>query len=517
MSSLNDRLSQLRTAEPGEQQTYHVGRFAGRAHLFVMTLLFSAALAIGWSILPGEDERIEALERDGQTTRAMELLEARFSRGDHRQRTLVQLQRFYERFGETEKLRRVLELLSQQKPRDLYIHRQLAKLYRHMQDEPAEIGALKAQLALRYSEPVCYRLIGLLRYNGDFDAEQTMLRTCRAAGYRRPEELIRLAFLTAADGKTAESAQILSAVDDRRWLGGSRERLLLFETLLESQRGEDALRRSSRWLKGQRDEEFALELISRFVEARRTDLALQLARDVGQPGDAVSLAVGEVLIEQSQPQAALSFLRGWLEEAGPQTDLVSGEVASRFVEAAIDAGDGGLALRAAERHGLEKFNQPELVALAEALAAEGNAQGFDAVRRLLTPAALAGNALILAATDLREGRIDIARLTLGRVRTETLDERRFAHYERIVAQIGRPRSTGVTLREPIRAPAAVPPADVVSQPPEQQARKAASRPEVSTRFSLKKRKRLDAKPARPLPSKSSTKAPLFKPFKFPNE
>ena len=511
MSSLDDRRRSL-TAD-GQSAADRGGAFgwlSNHAHAFVMALLFVGASVLGWSLLPGEDERIAALERDGQTRRALELLQGRFDRGDRRQRTLVQLQRFYEYYGDTNKMRAVLELLALQRPRDLYVQRQLSKLYRQIQDEPSEMLALRAQLAIRYSEPVCFRLIGLLRFNGDHDSEQKALLDCRANGYRRPEELTRLAFLVAADGNTAESARILAAVDDRRWLRDSRERLMLFETLLEAKRFDDALRRATRWLKGQPDEELALQIIARFVESDRNDLALNLASAVGQSGDSVSLAVGEILVEQFQLGAARTFLRGWLEQAGPHSDLASGEVAGRFVSAAVDAGDAALALRAAERHGLERMSQSDLALIAEAIAADGNAIGFDQVRVHITQETLTQNALVAASVEIREGRLEIARLMLGRVRPDTLDERRLTVFERIVGQLGRPRAPGVVLREPVRAPGAFPPPDVTITAPEVQSRRITTPQDVSKRFRLK-RKRPEPKAAAPAQNKSSQPVP----FKFP--
>ncbi len=476
-----------------------------RPHVALMTLIFITALVVGWFVLPGEDERIDALERDGQASRALELLEGRFGRGDRRQRTLVQLQRFYEANGDTHKLRQVLELLAEQRPRDLFVYRQLAQLYRQLQDEPSQIRALKAQLAIRYSDPVCQRLIGLLRHNGDFADEQATLIQCRAAGYRKPAELVRLAFLVAADGKIAEAAQIMAAVDDRRWLRDGRDRLMLFETLVDVNRPEEALRRGTRWLKGQPDEELALDFVARFVQINRNDLALQLARDVGNPGDAVILAVGEILVEQTQLSAARSFLAGWLEGAKPMT----AETATRFITAAIDAGDPVLALRAAERHGIDKLRQEDLAELAENLAAAGNADAFDRIVKELQPATIVAHALVAAAIEIRQGRMEPARQILTNIRTDELDERRLLAFERIVDQLGRPKTPAITLREPNRPPPTLPPPAIATAPSDSQVRRVTPPQDVSRRFRLKRKR---AEPPRKDKENAPAQGP-FNPFK----
>ena len=55
-------------------------------------------------------------------------------------------------------------------------------------------------------------------------SEETALVDCRARGYRRPDDLVRLAYLQAADGNIAEASSLLRAVDDRRRLRVDRDR-----------------------------------------------------------------------------------------------------------------------------------------------------------------------------------------------------------------------------------------------------------------------------------------------------
>lgn len=456
------------------------------AYTWVLALIFLGALVVGWTVLPGEDERIEALERDGQTTRAMALLEARFSRGDRRQRTLVNLRRFYDYYGDNSKSLQILELLIQQRPRDLYLQRQLAQLYRQMEDEPGQIRALQAQLAIRYSEPVCQRLIGLLRRGGNFTGEQAALIDCRNNGYRRPEELERLAFLFAADGNMQETAQILRAVDDRRWLRGSRERLMLFDALIAEKVPQDALRRGIRWYKGQADEDFALEMISRLVAAERNDLAFQMARDIGTSGDPVALAAGEILVDQVQYAAARAFLAGWLAQSGE----MSTETATRFVTAAVDAEAPALALKGAERHGLSKLRGSDVIPLAEALMTSGDTAGFDKVRALLTPENIQSDALIAASIELRDGRPDAARALLAGINLDPADERRIALKAQLSAAAGRAPAGTQLLREPARTEILLTPPVVTISPGETQARRISVPVEVAKRF---KRRRLALK------------------------
>ena len=480
-------------------------RFAP-SHTIVLALIFIGAMAVGWAVLPGEDERIEALERDGQTSRALALLQSRYDRGDRRQRTLVSLRRFYDYYGDSEKSLLLLEQLAAQRPRDLYLQRQLAQFYRQVEDEPNQIRVLKAQLVIRFSEPVCQRLIGLLRRAGDFAAEQVALNDCRANGYKRQEDLERLAFLFAADGNLGEAAQILKAVDDRRWLRGSRERLLLFDALIATKLPEDALRRGIRWYKGQPDEDFALEMISRLVAAERNDLGFKMAKDVGKPGDAVTLAAGEILVDQVQYEAARFFLSGWLQQAG---DL-SSETATRFVTAAIDAEDAPLALTAAETVGLRRFRPTLLVQLAEALLAAGKMQDFDKVRTVLPVENQSESGLVRAGIELREGHMDAARSVLASLTVDPADERRVALRAQLTAQAGRAVSTAPLVREPLRTETILGTPNVTVAPGETRARRISVPVEVARRF---KSRRLATRP--PKQAQSQPLSPFFVPSPFP--
>ncbi len=475
---------------------------SGPAYTWVLGLIFLGALVVAWAVLPGEDERIEALERDGQTSRALALLESRFARGDKRQRTLVNLRRFYDYYGDMEKSRRILELLVEQRPRDIFLQRQLAQLYRQVEDEPGQIRALRAQLAIRYAEPVCQRLIGLLRRSGDYAGEQSALIDCRNNGYRRPEELERLAFLYAADGNMSQTAQILRAVDDRRWLRGTRERLMLFDALIATKLPQDALRRGIRWYKGLADEDFALEMISKLVAAERNDLALQMARDIGTSGDAVALAAGEILVDQVQYQAARAFLAGWLAQAPD----MSTETATRFVTAAVDAEDAKLAMKGAERQGLQRFRPQDLIPLAAGLMSSGQVLDFDKVRAVLTPESIQSDGLIAASIDLREGRLDQARAQLASTPVDAADERRLALKAQLVALAGRPAASNSLVREPARTETMLTPPVVTITPGETQARRISVPLEVAKRF---KRRRLALKAAQSgAAAKQSAPAPF---------
>lgn len=369
-----------------------------RAHVFVMSVLFTGALAVGYFLLPGDSERIAMLERDGKTVQAKAILEAKFAAGDRRQRTLFLLQGLYEQAGDIPRARQTLELLAAQRPRDPNIQQRLGQFYKLTHAEPAYIQTLTAQIDLRYSETACRELIGILRRSGDFAQEQATLHKCRQKGYRRPDDMIRLASLMAVDGDIKDASLLLRAVDDLRRLKSDRERLQLFDLLLENEQPGEAQRRAVRWVKAGKDEGFALTLISALVTSNRHDLAIELARETSVPGDSVFLAVAEIMVDREQTTAAQAILRGWLEKA---TNLET-SVATRFVAAALACADPDLALAGVQKAGLSNVPPETVSQLARSLDATGRKTDAAALRATMRK--LTGEELPAVAEALPAGR-----------------------------------------------------------------------------------------------------------------
>ena len=412
-------------------------------HLFVMSLAFAGALIVGYLLLPDDNERIAMLERDGHTREALERLEHRYATGDRSQRTLFQLQNLYEERGDIARARTMLELLAGARPRDLNVQRHLSEFYRMTQDTEGYIQTLEKRLEARFSQPVCKELIGLYRSAGIFDAEQRTLTSCRSKGYRRTDDMIRLAHLTAADGNLAEAASLLRSVDDRRQLRAESDRLMLFTSLLEAGAADEAKRRAARWFKGSKDDSLALQIIDTLAGESRHELAMDLAREVGKPGDSVSLAVAELMLDRDETVAARSYLKGWLEGA----KLNDPEIAQRAIRAALDAEDPMLAYAVAQAVGPERVPQDDLIALAEALSAIDQAQAFQSITALIAPVALKENLLLAAAVEVDEGKPEPARQLLSRVQVKALDEWRLALWARLMASTGRSATAQQTLRD----------------------------------------------------------------------
>ena len=341
---------------------------AVKPHWVLMGAVYAGAMAAGWAMLPGNNERVAMLERDGHSREALEILEQQFAGGDRSYRTLYQMQALYESEGNSRKSGELLEMMSKDRPRDAGLARRLAQFYKQSQDEAGYVRALQSQINIRYSELACRELAARLRLMGDFSAEQSALQGCRQKGYRRPDDLARLAELAANDGDIAQSAGLLRSIDDLKRLNTAQERYLLLSMLLEQEQPKEAERRALRWIRASKDDtQFAVGLIDILARSKFAASAIEVAKDAGAPGDAVSLTVAERLIEQTQFGAARLYLRGWLERANLNDD----ETALRFVEAGLVSDDAATAFKGAQKFGFERLPPEMLLRLAAALDTAG--------------------------------------------------------------------------------------------------------------------------------------------------
>ena len=333
-------------------------------HRVIMAMIFAGALMVSVAILPGANERVAMLERDGHSRDALKILETEYASGDRKYRTLYQMQALYENEGNLPKARQMLEAMAVVNPRDAALRGQLTLFYKNAQDQPSYIAALKTQIDTKYSESACRELIALLRSQGDYSAEQSALQQCRQRGYRRPDDLSRLAELVAADGDGAQAATILRSIDDLKRLRTGRERYQLLTLLLEQDQPNEAERRALRWIKGTKDDGLAIGLIDTLARSKFPKLAIDVAKEAGSPGDSVSLTVAERLIERSELVPAKLYLNGWLSGWEEKSQAPQEGLPGRFVEAALNAGDPATAMKGARRFGLTAISPALLERLA---------------------------------------------------------------------------------------------------------------------------------------------------------
>jgi hypothetical protein len=355
------------------------------------------------------------------------------------------------------------------------------------------VRVLNLQMETKYEEKTCRELIGLHRRAGRYAEEQAALQQCWHKGYRKSEDVVRLAALLATDGDFTQSSTLLRSVDDLRRLKNERERLQLFDTLIATDQPREALRRATRWLRGQRDSSFALTLIEILSIDKRHDLAIELAKDISSPGDSISLAIAELMLARGQGVAARSYLRGWIEKVR----FDSPEMITRFIIAALDAEDPENALAGARKVGLTALRQSDLVAMAEALAVVGKQADFDAVKAAIKPEVLADNPLLGAAVALQKGGREATQQLLAKVQVDDLDEWRLSLWARLMDKTGRGDTATATLQQ------------MGVEPPEATPAVAPDRSAVTPGRIIRRVKQRAKRPARPqrIPGTIAVRAP----------
>jgi hypothetical protein len=168
-----------------------------------------------------------------------------------------------------------------------------------------------------------------------------------------------------------------------------------------------------------------------------------MARQAGTPGDLMSLAVGDLLLETDQQLAARTYLKGWIESSS----LRDAEMAGYFIGVALDADDPDLAYEGAMSFGISKVAQGDLVALAEALAALRRTAEFDVVRGALEPETIAANPLVAAAAAMRPGGPATAttEALLRQVTVSELDAWRLTLWSQIMRDMGQAATAAAEL------------------------------------------------------------------------
>jgi hypothetical protein len=368
-----------------------------RPDRLIMATVFACAIAAGWAMLPGENERVAMLERDGHSREALTILEDQLTAGDKRYRNLHQLLGLYENEGNIEKARSILQAMIAERPRDPRLKRRAALFYKNTNNDAEYIKAMQDLIELRYSESACKELIGRLRFKGESQAEQTTLQRCRQKGYRRADDLSRLAEFLAADGDAVQAAGLLKSIDDLKRLKEVRERFQLLSLLADLDQPKEAERRALRWIRANREDDTAVSLIDHLARGKYPESALEVAKDAGIPGDSISLTVADRMIEKSQNGIALLYLRGWLDRA----KTVDADTVIRFVDASLSVGDPRLAVQGARQFGFILLPQRSLEKLAEGLDGVQAAGEAAEVR-----AAIAGVAHVLPAAAAPEARPD---------------------------------------------------------------------------------------------------------------
>jgi tetratricopeptide (TPR) repeat protein len=296
--------------------------------------LFAAFLAVfalvaSYLLLPGSDERIAMLMRDGRYREAAEKLEFRLAQGDDRPIVVAQLARAHEGVGDFARATEILKNYLSLRPNDADAFVILSRLYAAQDQPDAMLDALARATALAPTRERIARLAGLYRIYGRFSEEIALLERSQGRSDLTADDLLRVAEFLSAKGDTAAATAALLRADAQMPPDQVRGRILLFEQLVAAGRSHEAVNRAKIWLGFWRMPWITLRLVSELIpSASQADLDL-LAAHASRLHPETTFYLAKTLADAGREPSAAILLSNWLaSQANPSPDDLSGYLAA---------------------------------------------------------------------------------------------------------------------------------------------------------------------------------------------
>ncbi|HEX2839981.1 hypothetical protein [Hyphomicrobium sp.] len=376
-----------------------------RAVMRCLPVVGVGALVMGFLALPGSEERITMLLRDGKTLEARNALESLYRAGDRRPQILLQVANLDHEAGKLTNSIRYLEAYTSVRPDDPIPLQRLVEFYRVTGQLDQSIATLERLFAISPSPEIADKLLGFYQLHGRLDAEEHLLRTLINTPYLKSEGLVRLGAIAAnkEDFHTASTA--LALLDSQADIQMQSPRITLFHVLIEQRRYSEAFEKALNWTKAWKDRDCALDFVLTFARAGQGDLA----RDFAKLHDAAfrdfTFSAVDSLIATGFRNPARKLLADWISESGPKT----GREARRFVELSSQLGDVGTPYRAMFALAKASGKERQAMLVAEAIAdGHGSASAFP-FRTLFSQRTLRQHPLFAAKLALADGNVPLAR------------------------------------------------------------------------------------------------------------
>jgi thioredoxin-like negative regulator of GroEL len=242
-------------------------------------LIALATIAVGGGtlMLPGDADQVATLLKDRSFTSALSLAEKRAAAGDDSPQILLALHELRSHFGDVDGATKAIASLAAKQPKNMELQLQLADHYFFTHDMGGYIATLERIAAEDIGQPAVQILLGHYRFRGDVAAETHLLRRLVDAGQPTPSILSRLGLLLAARGEPEKAIELLTRFDTEAGPSARKERLTLFQLLLDRGEYKRAHERAVAWTNNWRDPEIALDLADRLRAAGQSSLAITLA------------------------------------------------------------------------------------------------------------------------------------------------------------------------------------------------------------------------------------------------
>ena len=380
--------------------------------LIVPILMVVAALALGYVLLPREQELAFMQFKAGQLEEAQAHYEERLRSGDLSVSTVNSLVSVYAAGGEMDRAVGLFEDFADRHAKDLEVQRRLGRLYGDAMRPSDYRRNLETLYGLSPDEATLRELIETYAFEGAHDRRREALQALVEIYGGTRDDALALARLLAAGDRRGQAADVLLRRGHRRGVSlDAEEMALLVSLLLDQGRHDEALERTRSWLGDEAPAARVVEYVNRFVARNRIEDARRiLVTAIERSGnrDTLRLAHVRLLLNTDRRPEARRELQALLDEGG-----VSGADLPAFVDLALGAGAADLALAQVETHD-PALIPPDL--LPAVLTVAGNRGRRDLVDRLLAASSrdgLADRPLAAARIALAEGDSATARHRLA--------------------------------------------------------------------------------------------------------
>ncbi|RFC63443.1 hypothetical protein DYI37_10420 [Fulvimarina endophytica] len=281
---------------------------------------FAALLAV-LVIAPGPFEAISMLDRDQRGEAAADLGNTIFSDGEGDVRFVEKLADLNRSFGDAKMQERAIDTLLDEDPDSELALRRAAEYLSHTQDIDAYIEIL-TRLADVTSKPKDVELLArTLRLWGEFDAEEEILASFVDVPLS-PELSLRQAEILARADRGEDAYRVLSRTvvknGPEKWATQS----LLFDTMLDLGRTQEATRDAETWVRAGLSEERQADLATRLANQGLTEEAMALAgadRASGKLPQALAWSLGN----QGHVDLAREAVHAWIDRV-PEDKAIDG-------------------------------------------------------------------------------------------------------------------------------------------------------------------------------------------------
>ena len=365
----------------------------------------ACALAMGFLALPGQEERVTMLLRDGKITEAQQTLETLYRSGDRRPEIVLQLALIEDEAGDVAQSIGYLETYAALRPNDAVPLQRLVELYEQTGDTDKSFSAMERLLTVAPSQEGADKLLSLYRLLGHRDEEESLLRKLLYTSYISDDGLERLGLLAAGTGDLDVASAALMRLDGQSDPKKKSHRILLFQVLIDQrqygQAFDDAVRWSAKW----RDPASAVEFVLAFARSNQDELAREFSHQAAAAIRDFELTAADALQRHGHTTSARQLLADWIVLWAPRRP----KQIDNYIGLTASTGDIGGPFRAlrvlAQRPGQEKA----AALLAEGVSAAYGPQALSAFRSFLTPRILRERPVFAAQLFLADGNLMLAK------------------------------------------------------------------------------------------------------------